>query len=76
MPVGTSERKSDVRITPDNQTVFLEDTMAGMSLDEQNLVAEIFRYLVTPSGVKIAYSADDLTAYVGHSADAVSSILD
>lgn len=38
----------------------LDTTMSGLSHAEQDGAAEAFRYLVTPSGTKIAYTASDL----------------
>lgn len=38
----------------------LDTTMSGLSPAEQDGAAEAFRYLVTPSGTKIAYTASDL----------------
>lgn len=38
----------------------LDEVMATLSTKEQDTAAIIFRYLVTPSGTKIAYSTSDL----------------
>ena len=35
----------------------------GLSADEKDLAADVFRYLVTPSGTKIAHGAGDLAEY-------------
>ena len=43
----------------------LDYAMRGLTDDQQDIAARIFRYLVTPSGVKIAHSPNDLAAYVG-----------
>lgn len=45
--------------------VNLDQTMARLPPDRRALAALIFRYLVTPSGTKIAYSVGDLAAYAG-----------
>lgn len=41
----------------------LDESLSGLSQQEQSIAAGVFRYLVTPGGTKIAYSATDL-AYV------------
>jgi uncharacterized protein YkwD len=41
----------------------LDSVMAGLSPDERDIAAEVFRYLVTPSGTKIAYTIKDLVDY-------------
>src|SRR5512144_35689 len=41
----------------------LDSVMSELSDDEQKVAAHIFRHLVTPSGMKIAYTAEDLAAY-------------
>lgn len=41
----------------------LDQTMSALSAPEQEIAAQIFRYLVTPSGSKIALSASDLANY-------------
>jgi WD40 repeat protein len=38
----------------------LEDTLATLSLDERRLAVEVFRYMVTPTGRKIAQVVSDL----------------
>ncbi|HVF50705.1 MAG TPA: hypothetical protein VNA19_11495 [Pyrinomonadaceae bacterium] len=43
----------------------LDTTMSGLSHAEQDGAAEAFRYLVTPSGTKIAYTASDLSQMAG-----------
>jgi tetratricopeptide (TPR) repeat protein len=42
----------------------LESAMAALQPKEQEWMARSFRYLVTPSGTKIAYSAEDLAQYL------------
>ncbi|MBI4785582.1 MAG: ATP-binding protein [Chloroflexi bacterium] len=41
----------------------LDATMKRLSSKEQDVAAGMFRYLVTPSGTKIAHTAPDLAAY-------------
>ena len=41
----------------------LDATMKRLSSQEQDVAAGMFRYLVTPSGTKIAHTAPDLAAY-------------
>lgn len=42
----------------------LEAALAELQPAEQEMMARIFRYLVTPSGTKIAYSPADLAQYI------------
>jgi len=50
---------------------YLEDTLATLSPQDKEVVAEVFRYMVTPTGRKIAQTTTDLTknllnfAYMG-----------
>lgn len=39
---------------------YLEDTLATLSRDENELAAEVFQYMVTPSGRKIAQTIAEL----------------
>src|SRR5919202_4560875 len=41
----------------------LDTAMSALPPHEQNAAARVFRYLVTPSGTKIAYTIEDLAAY-------------
>jgi hypothetical protein len=43
----------------------LSKAMAGLRPEEQEIAARLFHYLVTPSGAKAAYSAQDLSGYAG-----------
>jgi hypothetical protein len=54
----------------------LDSVMAGLSPDEVDIAAEVFRYLVTPSGTKIAYTVKDLTDYVGVSGAQLTPVLE
>jgi len=40
---------------------YLEDTLASLSPQDKEIVAEVFRYMVTPTGRKIAQTTTDLT---------------
>jgi hypothetical protein len=53
----------------------LDDALNALSADEQELAASVFRYLVTPSGTKIAHRVDDLAEYAGAPPAAVASVL-
>jgi Novel STAND NTPase 1/WD domain, G-beta repeat len=53
----------------------LDDALNALSADEQELAASVFRYLVTPSGTKIAHRIDDLAEYAGAPPAAVASVL-
>src|SRR5919201_2470419 len=41
----------------------LDTAMGALPPHEQDAAARVFRYLVTPSGTKIAYTVDDLATY-------------
>lgn len=43
----------------------LDIVMAQLDSGQRQLAASVFRYLVTPSGMKIAHTADDLAEYAG-----------
>lgn len=43
----------------------LDETMSALLPERQNIAAEVFHYLVTPSGAKIAHTSLDLAEYVG-----------
>jgi len=43
----------------------LDTVMAELTEDQRATAASVFRYLVTPSGMKIAHTAEDLAVYVG-----------
>ncbi|HEU0337515.1 MAG TPA: AAA family ATPase, partial [Gaiellaceae bacterium] len=54
----------------------LERAIDVLSAEQQALAARLFRQLVTPSGTKIAYDADDLADYAGAPADSVRPVAD
>lgn len=43
----------------------LDTVMATLDDDQQRVAAAVFRYLVTPSGMKVAHTAEDLAGYGG-----------
>src|SRR5207253_5998163 len=43
----------------------LSNAMGGLLPEEQQIAAKVFHYLVTPSGTKVAYTAEDLAGYAG-----------
>ena len=49
----------------------MDGVLAGLPDAEQDLAADIFHHLVTPSGTKIVHRVSDLAAYAGHDRDAV-----
>jgi hypothetical protein len=53
----------------------LDVALAGLSTDEQEVAAALFRFLVTPSGTKIAHRVDDLAEYVGREPETVAHVL-
>jgi WD40 repeat protein len=50
--------------------------LAGLAGQELETATDIFRDLVTPSGVKVAHTAHDLARMTAHSPDTVVSVLD
>jgi WD40 repeat protein len=54
----------------------LDAVMADLEDDERETAAAIFRYLVTPSGMKISHTAEDLADYVGLGASSVRAVLE
>ena len=54
----------------------LDQTMEATGSGQQALAAEAFKYLVTPSGAKIAHSAGDLAEYTGAPASDLEQLLD
>ena len=53
----------------------LDVALGALDPDEQEIAAAVFRYLVTPSGTKIAHRVDDLAEYAGYSPEAVAPVL-
>ena len=54
----------------------LDAAMGQLPQPEQDVAARVFRFLVTPSGTKIAHRASDLAEYAEVSADVVGLLLD
>src|SRR5439155_20314751 len=53
----------------------LDTAMSARPPHEQDVAARVFRYLVTPSGTKIAYTVDDLAAYADVPQRELTSVL-
>jgi KaiC/GvpD/RAD55 family RecA-like ATPase len=54
----------------------LDDAMSGLSRDEQDTAGTLFRYLVTPSGSKIAHTSGDLAEYTEMPESALDPVLE
>jgi WD40 repeat protein len=54
----------------------LDSVMDGLTPDERDSAADVFRYLVTPSGTKIAYTTKDLVAYTNISGPQLTAVLE
>ena len=54
----------------------LDNAMSGFPREEQEVAANIYRFLVTPSGTKIAYSIEDLAYYAGITAQFLEPVLE
>ena len=54
----------------------LEETLAPLTASEQDLAAALFGLLVTPTGSKVAHTAEDLAAMVDANPDEVTSLLE
>ncbi len=54
----------------------LESAMARLPRQQRNLAARVLRFLVTPSGTKIAHRPSDLAAYANIGVDKVTPLLD
>jgi hypothetical protein len=53
----------------------LDRALDALGASEQQVAADTFRYLVTPSGTKIAHRVDDLAEYAGQPSEAVAVVL-
>ena len=53
----------------------VDRALAGINGEELEAATDIFRDLVTPSGVKVAHTARDLAQMTGHDEEAVVSVL-
>lgn len=54
----------------------LGSVMEGLNKNEQDAAARVFNYLVTPSGLKVAYTLTDLATYVNISEYQLKQALD
>ena len=54
----------------------LDRALGGLADEERDAAADMFRHLVTPSGIKIAESVPELAQQTGHSEDQVGSLLE
>jgi WD40 repeat protein len=54
----------------------LDTTMSALPPDERDAAAQIFHYLVTPSGTKIAHTVSDLAEYAHISPEQITPVLD
>ena len=54
----------------------LDEQMNSLTREQRDTAAAMFGYLVTPSGAKIRYTADDLAGYARRSPAAVAGVLD
>lgn len=54
----------------------LDTVLRALSRDEQDLAAQMFNMLVTPSGTKISHTAEDLARYTNVSASKLDSVLE
>jgi len=54
----------------------LDEAMSKLPATQRDRAADLFRFLVTPGGTKIALTARDLADYTGHSPDELQPILD
>jgi WD40 repeat protein len=53
----------------------VENALRDRSEDEQDAIADLLRYLVSPSHTKIAYTVKDLARFTGHPAEKVGALL-
>ena len=54
----------------------VDRALGGLAEDDQEAAADVLRYLVTPSGTKIALAAPDLAEYTGRPASETSGLLE
>jgi hypothetical protein len=54
---------------------YVDDVLNNFSDDDRRVAARVFRYLVTPSGTKIAYTAADLQVYADVPAIEIEGVL-
>ena len=54
----------------------LDEALSGLTSQERETAIDVFHYLVTPSGTKIAYEIKDLPEYSGHSVAEVNALIE
>ena len=54
----------------------LDDKISRLKVEGRDTAARVFRYLVTPTGTKIALSADDLAQYVKLNPEQINPVLE
>jgi WD40 repeat protein len=54
----------------------LDATLSALSAEDQDIAADVFHHLVTPSGTKIAHAVADLVDYTNRAEDRVTGVLD
>ncbi len=54
----------------------LDATLSSLSAEDQDIAADVFHHLVTPSGTKIAHAVTDLVDYTNRPEDRVTGVLD
>lgn len=54
----------------------LDDALADLDAQERDLASQAFRYLVTPSGARVAFAATDLAEYMGAPVEATTAVLE
>jgi WD40 repeat protein len=54
----------------------LDNAMSALPADDQDVAADVFHFLVTPSGTKIAYTVDDLAEYAERQPREVEPLLE
>ncbi len=54
----------------------LDATLGALSDEDQDIAADVFHHLVTPSGTKIAHAVADLVDYTSRAEDRVTGVLD
>jgi len=55
---------------------FLDEALAFLAPDEQEIASDAFRLLVTPSGAKVALGLSDLADYVGRPIEELEPVLE
>jgi WD40 repeat protein len=53
----------------------LDDALSSLTAQERETAIDVFHYLVTPSGTKVAHAIADLPEYSGHSSEEVNALI-